>query len=67
MAVYNREVRRLVKEGEKHRHFTDDWADIHYIEVTADDENAARVKIEARYPEDKGFVIEQVTRADEPL
>ena len=66
VAVYNKEVRQLMKEGERHRHLTDDWADIHYLEVTAEDERGARAKIEAKYPEAKGFVIEDVTVSDDP-
>ena len=66
VAVYNKEVRKLMKEGERHRHLTDDWADIHYLEVTAEDERGARAKIEAKYPEDQGFVIENVTVSDDP-
>jgi hypothetical protein len=61
VAVYNREVRKLVREGERHPHLNDDWADIHYVDVMAEDENGAQVKIKAKYPQDKGFVIENVS------
>ena len=61
VAVYNKEVRKLVKEGERHRHFTDDWAGIHYVDIMARDEREARVKVENRYPEHKGFVIDSVS------
>ena len=60
VALYNAEVRKLVRQGERHRDLTDDWADIHYVVVRAKDEHEARAKIEAKYPERKGFVIEQV-------
>ena len=60
VALYNQEVRRLVAEGSRHRNLTDDWADTHYIEIEAADSTAARRKIESRYPESQGFVIEQV-------
>ena len=66
VGVYNKEVRQLVKEGERHHYLTDDWADIHYLDVMADDEHGARVKIEARYPQDKGFVIEFVSVSNDP-
>ena len=66
VAVYNKVVRRMVKEGERHRHLTDDWADIHYVDVMAEDEHGARAKIEAKYPEDKGFVIENVSVSQDP-
>ncbi|MDA0305389.1 MAG: hypothetical protein O3B76_03780 [Proteobacteria bacterium] len=58
--VYNREVREKVKEGERHRQFTDDWADLHYIEIDASDETSARERAESRYPSEQGFVIESV-------
>lgn len=66
VGVYNKEVRQLVKEGERHRHLTDDWADIHYVDIMAEDERGARVKIEAKYPQDKGFVIENVSISNDP-
>ena len=61
VALHNEEVRRRVKEDERHREFTDDWADIHYIEVNAEDEQGARRKIESQYPSSKGFVIQTVS------
>jgi hypothetical protein len=64
VAVYNAEVRRLVRAGDRHRQLSDDWADTHYIEIMARDEAHARSKIESRYPADKGFVIEQVRSVD---
>ena len=65
IALHNEEVRRRVKEDEKHREFTDDWADLHYIEVNAGNEQEARQKIEAKYPYSKGFVIQAVEEVDE--
>ena len=60
VALYNEEVRRCVKEDERHREFTDDWADVHYIEVNAGNEREARRNIESKYPSSKGFVIQNV-------
>jgi len=65
VAVYNKDVRRLLKEGRKHRDLKDDWADMHYIDVKADDVAAARTKISQKYPESQGFVIDNVVRMDE--
>ena len=65
VAIFNKDVRQQVKIGEKHKDFTDDWADMHYIVVTAVSEQDARAKISARYPATKGFVIEQVSKAME--
>ncbi len=65
VAVYNKEVRRLMKEGRKHRDLKDDWADVHYIDISADDLASARAKVAGRYPESQGFVIEGVMRVNE--
>lgn len=64
VALFNQEVRRRINEGGRHKDLSDDWADIHYIEIEARDEANARVKIEARYPEAQGYVIESVSSAD---
>ena len=65
VALHNEEVRRCVKEDERHREFKDSWADVHYIEVSASDEQEARRKIEAKYPSAKGFVVSQVVPVDD--
>ncbi len=44
-AVYTAEVRKNVAEGEHHRRFTDDWADMNYIEIEADNEEQARALV----------------------
>ena len=63
-AVYNQEVRRLVQEGSKHRNLDDEWADMHYIEVRANDIHGARAKVEARFAEDAGYVIDSISAVD---
>ena len=60
VAIYNREVRRLVAEGSRHRDLSDAWADIHYIDVKATSEEEARAQIARRYPPGQGYVIEDV-------
>lgn len=60
IALYNKEVRDLVKRGERHERYEDTWADTHYIEVMAPGDDMARAKIEKQYPSHRGFVIEQV-------
>ena len=62
VAIYNSEVRECVAEGRDHANLTDDWAEIHYIEIEAADEKAARDKVLQRYPEKRGFVIEAVEK-----
>ena len=61
IAVYNQDVRDRVRNGERHRDLADEWADVHYIEVTADDETHARRIIERRYPGRRGYIVEAVT------
>jgi hypothetical protein len=45
IAVYNEEVKRLVAEGESHRHLSKDWADIHYLKVDARNDAHVRQKL----------------------
>ena len=63
VAIYNREVLECLNEGRNHRFLSKDWAETHYIEIEADNENAARSKVQSRYPEAQGFVITEVTAA----
>ena len=59
VAVYNAEVRQKVAVGEHHRRFTDDWADMRYIEIEADNEEQARALVEVMHPSVQGFVIDE--------
>lgn len=61
IAVYNQTVREKIKSGERHRELKDEWADIHYVEVEAENIDSARRKAEGKFPKDRGFVIEDVT------
>ncbi len=61
IAVYNQAVREKIKLGERHRELKDEWADIHYVEIEAEDMASARRKAEGKFPQDRGFVIEDVT------
>ena len=63
ITIYNQAVRELVLDGESHKRYTDDWADAHYIEFEADSEAGAVEKCGRKYPQQDGFVIEQVTLA----
>ena len=60
IGLFNQNVRNALKEGKRHRDLTDDWADIHYMDVEANDAQAARSKIARRYPTERGFVIASV-------
>jgi len=59
-AVYYAEVRQKVADGERHKRFTDDWADMFYIEIEADNEEQARALVEVIYPSVQGFVIDEI-------
>lgn len=63
VAVYNKAVRDKLKTGEHHRELNDDWADIHYVELKAEDTAEAWRKAEIKFPADQGFVIEAVMPA----
>ncbi len=60
VAIYNQEVRALVKQNQSHRFFDDHWADVQLHDVLARDEGEARALIARRFPPDDGFVVEKV-------
>ncbi|MBL4721734.1 MAG: hypothetical protein JKY20_11465 [Alphaproteobacteria bacterium] len=57
VGLYNKEVRDALADGVSHKHLDDEWADIHWIEVMAPDEQTARERIQRRYNERTGYVI----------
>lgn len=65
VAIFNQEVRDCVKMQDKHELLEDDWADTHYIQVSAENEEAARAKIDRMHPPDRGFVINDITLVTE--
>ena len=50
VAIYNQQVRDLVAEGDSHEYYDDEWADIHFLEVSAENEGLAQVQIDGRHP-----------------
>ena len=64
IGVYNKEVRKLTRVGDHHKDLDDSWENIHYIEITSNDEQQARAKVQSKYPSTHGYVIEQVSRVD---
>ena len=60
IAAFNKEVRQKVADGQPHSRFTDDWADMQYIEVVAINEEQARAKFEETHPSVQGFVIDDI-------
>jgi len=65
VAIFNQEVRDCVKMQDKHEGFEDEWADTHYIQISAENEESARDKINRQYPPDRGFVINDITPVTE--
>lgn len=58
VGIYNKDVRRCVKENATHLDYADEWADVHYQNVVAESVDEALVIMQDRYPPDQGFVIE---------
>ncbi len=65
VGVFNKEVREAVAGGDRHRDLSDDWADIHYVIITAADEDTARRTAQRRYPAQRGYIIDSINPAAE--
>ena len=63
VAIYNKDVRALVKENRHHLFFDDQWADVHVQDVAARDEQEARSLIAERFPPEDGFVIDGLSQS----
>ena len=50
IGVYNKEIRKLTRVGDHHKDLDDSWENIHYIEITSNDEQQARAKVQSKYP-----------------
>lgn len=55
-----------MQDGEHHERFTDDWADFHYLDIKADNEEQARSQVEGRYPASQGFIIDGILKQQPP-
>ena len=60
VAIFNKEVSELVAKGDSHKLYDDEWAELHFIEINAEDEAHVRSQLLNRYPEKEGFVIDSV-------
>lgn len=60
VGIYNQKVRDYMDQGESHPRLDDDWADIHYFDVNASSEEAARSKMIGKFPSASGYVVESV-------
>jgi hypothetical protein len=65
VAIYNQEVCDEIAKGEGHALYDDEWADLHFIEVFAENEEGAKAQLQSRYPKEKGFVIDSITTMDD--
>ncbi len=59
-AIYNKEVRALVKENRSHVFFEDHWADVQRRNVAAKDEKEARSLIAECLPPEDVFIIQDL-------
>ncbi|HUA53305.1 MAG TPA: hypothetical protein VMB81_14130 [Candidatus Sulfotelmatobacter sp.] len=60
VAVFNQDVVDQMAKGLRHKYLKDDWAENQYFEISAESAEAARRKIEARYPPENGYVVSSV-------
>jgi hypothetical protein len=60
VGVFNQEVADLMAKGMRHKHLKDEWAEIQYIPISAASPDAARHKIERRYPPENGYIVASV-------
>jgi ribosomal protein L16/L10AE len=60
VGVFNQEVVDQMAKGLRHKHLKDDWAENQYFQVTAESVEAARRKMERRFPPENGYVISSI-------
>lgn len=60
VALYNEEIRTLVKQNTGPRFFDDQWGETRVRGIVALDEEQARALISRHFPPDDGFVIEGI-------
>ncbi len=60
VAIFNQEVCDLLAKGDSHKLYDDEWAELHFIEVSAENEEQVRAQLLNRYPANEGFVIDSV-------
>jgi len=60
VGVFNQEVVDLLAKGTRHKHLKDAWGETQYFQISAETPDAARRKIQRRYPPENGYVIASV-------
>ena len=64
IAIFNQSVRESLARGEQHRHLSEDWSEIRYVELSADSLEELHDRIEQRFPARQGFVVEALSKID---
>lgn len=60
-SLYNCWVRLFLDTGEPNvTGFSDDWAELRYIEITARSTQHARDLLDREYPQELGFVVTEI-------
>jgi len=57
--LYNKHVRALLKENKTHDFYSDYWGDVRNHAILASNESAALNIINKKYPQSKGFVVQE--------
>lgn len=61
VALYNKQVRALVRQSKTHDCFSDQWAKLQERDVIARDEAEVRLLIAERFPPEDGFVVADIS------
>jgi hypothetical protein len=61
--LYNKHVRALLKENKSHDFYSDYWGDVRNQAILASDELAALNIIDIKYPQSKGFVVQEFSES----
>lgn len=64
VGIFNQDVRDALADGRRHRQLSDDWADMHFIEVMAKDREDARNIMTRRYTPHMGYIVAEVRQLD---
>jgi|GEM_PF-1077023 len=65
VAVYNKRVRDFVRRETPHPHFHRGWAEIRYFEIEAFSAEEAMEVYRRKYPENKGFIVQDALKIKE--
>ncbi|PHZ83982.1 hypothetical protein [Paremcibacter congregatus] len=57
ISVFNEKVRADLEAGRRHKTLESSWADVHLIEIQADDETTAIAACMRKHPARMGFIL----------